>query len=105
MKKAKKGETSQAVLDAAKKAVVEKNIEKSKKEEAKKQVIESEKKEAEKETKKEVVIPVVAEEPEVKVNEDKTETPVDSEVAKERLPAGATIVANPRFSKPRTPRP
>ena len=83
MKKAKKGETSQAVLDAAKKAVVEKNIEKAKKEEAKKQVIESEKKEAEKETKKEVVIPVVAEEPEVKVNEVKTETPADSEVAKE----------------------
>ncbi len=83
MKKAKKGETSQAVLDAAKKAVVEKNIEKAKKEEAKKQVIELEKKEAEKETKKEVVIPVVAEEPEVKVNEVKTETPADSEVAKE----------------------
>ena len=36
MKKAKKGETSQAVLDAAKKAVVEKNIEKAKREEAKK---------------------------------------------------------------------
>ena len=32
MKKAKKGETSQAVLDAAKKAVVEKNTEKAKKE-------------------------------------------------------------------------
>ena len=45
MKKAKKGETSQAVLDAAKKAVVEKNIEKAKKEEAKKK--EAEKKEAE----------------------------------------------------------
>ncbi len=83
MKKAKKGETSQAVLDAAKKAVVEKNIEKAKKEEAKKQATESEKKEVEKETKKEVAVPVVAEEPEVKVNEVKTETPVESEVAKE----------------------
>ncbi|MBR3808785.1 MAG: hypothetical protein IKK46_00605 [Clostridia bacterium] len=60
MKKAKKGETSQAVLDAAKKAVVEKNIEKAKKEEAKKQ--EAEKKEVE----KEIPAPVVAEEPEVK---------------------------------------
>jgi Tfp pilus assembly protein FimT len=60
MKKAKKGETSQAVLDAAKKAVVEKNIEKAKKEEAKKQ--EAEKKEAE----KGIPVPVVAEEPEVK---------------------------------------
>ncbi|MBR3789095.1 MAG: hypothetical protein IKJ86_03790, partial [Clostridia bacterium] len=60
MKKAKKGETSQAVLDAAKKAVVEKNTEKAKKEEAKKQ--EAEKKEVE----KEIPAPVVAEEPEVK---------------------------------------
>ena len=60
MKKAKKGETSQAVLDAAKKAVVEKNIEKAKKDEAKKQ--EAEKKEVE----KEIPAPVVAEEPEVK---------------------------------------
>lgn len=77
MKKTKKGETSQAVLDAAKKAVIDKNIEKAKKEEAKKQV--AEKKEAE----KEVVVPVVAEKTEVEVNEVKTETPVVSETTKE----------------------
>ena len=75
MKKAKKGETSQAVLEAAKKAVVEKNIEKAKKEEAKK------------ETEKEIAVPVVAEVPEVKENEVKseevkTETPVVVEVTK-----------------------
>ena len=72
MKKAKKGETSQAVLEAAKKAVVEKNVEKVKKEEAK----------------KENAVPVVAEVPEVKEaevkpEEVKTETPVVAEVTKE----------------------
>lgn len=77
MKKAKKGETSQAVLDAAKKAVVEKNIEKAKKEEVKKQ--ETEKKEPE----KEVIVPVVAEKAEVKA-EVKTETPAVQEVSKEK---------------------
>ena len=58
MKRAKKGETSQAVLEAAKKAVTEKNIEKAKKEEPKKQVKEAEVKEKE----KEIIAPVVAEE-------------------------------------------
>ena len=77
MKKAKKGEASQAVLEAAKKAVVEKNIEKTKKEEAKK------------ETEKEVAVPVVAEVPEVKednikTEEVKTETPVVVEATKEK---------------------
>ncbi len=76
MKKAKKGETSQAVLDAAKKAVVEKNTEKAKKEDAKKQ-------EEKKETEKEVAVPVVVEKAEVEVNEVKTETPVVAETTKE----------------------
>ena len=75
MKKAKKGETSQAVLDAAKKVVVEKNTEKPKKEDAKKQ--------EKKETEKEVAVPVVAEKAEVEVNEVKTETPLIAETKKE----------------------
>ena len=75
MKKAKKGETSQAVLDAAKKAVVEKNTEKAKKEDAKKQ--------EKKETEKEVAVPVVAEKAEVEVNEVKTEIPLMAETKKE----------------------
>ncbi len=78
MKKTKKGETSQAVLDAAKKAVVEKNIEKAKKEKENNQVAEAEKKEPE----KEVAVPVVAEKPEVK--EVKPENSVESEPAKEK---------------------
>lgn len=78
MKKTKKGETSQAVLDAAKKAVVEKNIEKAKKEKENNQVAEAEKKEPE----KEVAVPVVAEKPEVK--EVKPENSVKSEPAKEK---------------------
>ena len=81
MKKAKKGETSQAVLDAAKKAVVEKNTEKAKKEDAKKQ--------EKKETEKEVAVPVVAEKAEVEVNEVKTETPLIAETKKdEKLVSG-----------------
>jgi len=95
MKKAKKGETSQAVLDAAKKAVVEKNIEKSKKEEAKKQAEELTKKEEEKEIEKEiekepeneVVVPVVEKEPEVKVNEVEIKTSVKTETTKEKKEA------------------
>lgn len=73
MKKAKKGETSQAVLDAAKKAVVEKNTEKAKKAEAKKQ---EEKKKEEKEIPAQA--PVAAEEPAVK-----EEAPVTAEAKEE----------------------